>query len=109
MQNRKPEKPGDNAHVKAKSKQSPLTARVPARTLTGMEIHFPPDKEARLQQLAARTGRNPAQLVEEALDRMFDYDERFIAAVEEGRTSARRGNLLDHDEVVQRVEQMLRS
>lgn len=74
-----------------------------------MEIHFPPEKEARLQRVAARMGRNPSEVVEEALDRMFDYDERFLAAVEEGRASARRGDLLEHDAVVQRVEQMLRS
>jgi predicted transcriptional regulator len=77
--------------------QRPLTARAPARTLTGMEIHLSPDKEARLHRVAARPGRNAAQLVEEAVDRMFDYDERFIAAVEEGRASA------------WRVEQMFRS
>jgi predicted transcriptional regulator len=74
-----------------------------------MEIHLSPEKEARLQQVAARTGKNPAQMVEEAVDRMFDYDERFVASVEEGRAAARRGNLLEHDEVVQRVEQMFRS
>ena len=74
-----------------------------------MEIHFSPDKEARLNQLAARTGKNTAQVVEEAVDRMRDYDERFVAAVEEGRAAARRGDLLEHDEVVQRVEQMFRS
>ena len=85
-----------------------LTALVPTPTLAGMEIHFSPDKEARLQQVATRTGRDPAQLVEEAVDRMLDYDERFIAAVEEGRASARRGDLLEHEEVVQRVEQMFR-
>ncbi len=37
---------------------------------------------------------------------MLDYDERFLAAVEEGRASARRGGLLDHEEVVERIERM---
>jgi predicted transcriptional regulator len=74
-----------------------------------MEIHLSAEKEARIQQVAARTGRNPAQVVEEAVDRMFDYDDRFIVAVEQGRASAQRGDLLEHDEVVQRIEQMLRS
>jgi len=40
---------------------------------------------------------------------MLDYEQRFIAAVEEGRASARRGDLLDHDEVVERIERMFRS
>lgn len=35
--------------------------------------------------------------------------ERFLAAVEEGRASARRGDLLEHDEVVERIEQKFRS
>src|SRR5438309_1665803 len=66
-----------------------------------MELHLPPDKEARLQQFATRTGKDAAQVVEEALDRMLEYDARFIEAVEEGRASARRGDLLEHDEVVE--------
>jgi predicted transcriptional regulator len=73
-----------------------------------MEVHFSPEKEARLQQVATRVGKNTAQVVEEAVDRMLEYDERFIAAVEEGRASARRGDLLEHDEVVERIEQMFR-
>ena len=31
-----------------------------------MEVHFSADKEARLQQFATRTGKDPAQLIEEA-------------------------------------------
>jgi predicted transcriptional regulator len=73
----------------------------------GMEIHLSPDKEARLRQLATRTGRDAAQVVEEAVDNMLEYEQRFIAAVEEGRASARRGDLLEHDEVVERIERLL--
>jgi len=74
-----------------------------------VEVHFSPDKEARLQQFAARTGRNASQLIEDAVDRMLEYETRFIEAVETGRASARRGGLLDHDEVVERIEQILRT
>jgi len=73
-----------------------------------MEVHLTPEQEARLHQVATRTGRNPEQVVEDAVDRMLEYDERFIAAVEKGRASARNGDLLEHDEVVGRIEQMLR-
>ena len=72
----------------------------------GMEVHFSPEKEARLQQVATRIGKDPAQLIEEAVDRMLA---RFIEAVEEGRASARRGDLLEHDDVVEHIEQMFRS
>jgi len=74
-----------------------------------MEVHFTPEQEARIHQVATRTGRNPEQVVEDAVDRILEYDERFIAAVEKGRASARKGDLLEHDEVVDRIEQMSRS
>ena len=74
-----------------------------------MEIHLSPDKEARLRQFAARTGRDAAQVIEAAVDHMLEYEENFLAAVEKGRASARRGDLLEHDEVVERIEQMFRS
>jgi predicted transcriptional regulator len=74
-----------------------------------MEVHFSPDKEARIRDVATRTGKDPTQLVEEAVDRMLEYDARFIEAVNEGRSAARRGDLLEHDEVVERVEKLLRS
>jgi len=40
---------------------------------------------------------------------MLEYEARFIEAVEVGRESARRGDLLDHDEVVESIERILRS
>ena len=74
-----------------------------------MEVRFPPDKEARLQETAARVGKEPSQLIEEAVDRMLAYDARFVEAVEVGRAAARRGDLLDHEEVVESIEQTFRS
>jgi predicted transcriptional regulator len=74
-----------------------------------MEVHLSPDREARLQEFAARAGKEPSQLVEEAVDRMLEYDARFVEAVEVGRAAARRGDLLEHDEVVERIEQIFRS
>jgi predicted transcriptional regulator len=73
-----------------------------------MEVNFTPEQQSRLHEVAARTCKNPQQLVQEGIDRMLDYDERFLAAVEEGRKSARRGDLLEHDEVVERIERMFR-
>jgi predicted transcriptional regulator len=74
-----------------------------------MEVQLPPEKEAKLQNVATRTGRPAAQLVEEAVDRMLEYDARFIEAVEVGRAAARRGDLVEHDEVVSRIEGMFQS
>jgi predicted transcriptional regulator len=77
-----------------------------------MEVRLSPDKQARLQEIATRAGKSAEQIVEEAVDRMLEhreYDERFIEAVEEGRSSARRGESLEHDEVVERIDKLLRS
>jgi predicted transcriptional regulator len=74
-----------------------------------MEVHLSPDREARLRDVATRTGRDATQLVEEAVDRMLEYDARFVEAVEEGRAAARRGDLIEHEEVVERVQKLLRS
>jgi predicted transcriptional regulator len=71
-----------------------------------MEVPLPPDKEARLRQFANRAGKDVAQVVEEAVDQMLEYEVRFIAAVEEGRATARRGDLLEHDDVVERIEHL---
>jgi predicted DNA-binding protein len=46
-----------------------------------MEVHLSPDREARLRDVATRTGRDATQLVEEAVDRMLEYDARFVEAV----------------------------
>jgi predicted transcriptional regulator len=73
-----------------------------------MEVNLSPEKEARVRQFARRTGKDTAQVVEEAVDRMLEYDARFIEAVEEGRAAARRGDLPEHEEVVERIEQMFR-
>ncbi len=74
-----------------------------------MEVHLNPEQEIRLHQLATRTGKQPEQVLGDAVDRMLEYDEHLLAAVEEGRAAARRGELLEHDEVVSRIEQMFKA
>ena len=74
-----------------------------------MEVHLPQAQEAQLNELAQKTGRGTEELVQQAVARMLEYDTRFIEAVEEGRASARRGDLLEHDEVVGRIEKMFQS
>ena len=74
-----------------------------------MEVRLSADKEARLHQFAARAGKEPSQVVEEAVDRMLEYNARFIEAVEVGREAARRGDLVDHNDVVESIERIFRS
>src|ERR1035437_345948 len=72
-----------------------------------MDVHFSPDQEARLQDYAARNGKDAGQIVEEAVDRMLGKDAdqvveegvdrtlrhgiRFSDIVEYLRSAARRG------------------
>ena len=74
-----------------------------------MELHLNPEKEARLLQHATRAGIAAEQVVEEAVDRLLEYETRFTAAVEEGRASARRGALLEHDEVGDRIDRLFQA
>ena len=73
-----------------------------------MEVHLSPEQEAQLSQLAARTGRDTTQLVQEAVDRLLDYDTWFIKEVEKGQAQAARGELIEHDEVIARIDKRLR-
>jgi predicted transcriptional regulator len=59
-----------------------------------MEVHLPQTQETRLNELAAGTGRGTEGLLQKAVARMLEYDTRFMEAVEEGRASARRGDLI---------------
>ncbi len=74
-----------------------------------MEVHLPPDKEARLAQIAAHKGRNTDELVQAVLDSYLEYDARFIEAVNLGLAAADRGEFVEHEEVWANVEKILQS
>jgi predicted transcriptional regulator len=73
-----------------------------------MEIHLTPEKEALLRQVAARTGQDAAQVIQEAVDRLLDHDKWFAQEVEKGQLQAAKGDLIEHDEVVTRIEKRLK-
>jgi predicted transcriptional regulator len=47
--------------------------------------------------------------VKDAALRLVEEDEKFLAAVREGIAQADRGELIDHEEVVARIERRLQS
>jgi predicted DNA-binding protein len=49
-----------------------------------MEVHFPPELEAKLTTSAAQQGRNPDELVQEVVSRYFEEETRFVEAVKRG-------------------------
>ncbi|MBI3400888.1 MAG: hypothetical protein HY048_05655 [Acidobacteria bacterium] len=73
-----------------------------------MNVHVPPELEAKLNRLAAETGRNADQVALDLLANSVDHDDWFRREVEKGRLSAREGRLLDHDEVASRIDQRYR-
>jgi predicted transcriptional regulator len=73
-----------------------------------MEIHLTPEKEELLRQVAARTGQDAAQVVQEAVDRLLDHDTWFIREVEKGQMQAAKGDLIEHDDAVARIEKRLK-
>ena len=74
-----------------------------------MEIHFSPNTEAQLKGFAARKGKDAAHVVEETVSNMLQRQARFVEGVERGIASADRGDLVDHEELVSRIERLFRS
>ncbi len=73
-----------------------------------MEVHFTPDQEAQLLQMAQRSGMGSEQLVKDAVLNVVAEDAHFRAAVRRGVEQADRGELSEHSEVKARIERLLR-
>jgi predicted transcriptional regulator len=80
-----------------------------SRTLKAMEVHFTPEQEARLAQIAAKAGTDPMLLVKDAALRLLQEDAHFRASVREGIAQAGRGEFIEEEEMDARLDQMLRS
>ncbi|HEX3681058.1 MAG TPA: hypothetical protein VHU83_00855 [Bryobacteraceae bacterium] len=74
-----------------------------------MEVHLTPEKQARLQEIAAWSGLGTERLVQEAIDHFLKEDSEFRAAVREGLASLDRGEYLTEEEMDAFVEEMLRT
>jgi predicted transcriptional regulator len=78
------------------------------RTLKTIEVHFTPEQEAQLAQIATTTGIDAERLVKDAALRLLEEDARFRAAVRTGIAQAERSEFIDEEEMDARLEQMLR-
>jgi predicted transcriptional regulator len=74
-----------------------------------MEVHFPPDVETRLQQVASASGKDAEQLVMETVNRMLQNQARFIGEVQHGIEEADRGELIEHEDVLKRINRLFQS
>jgi predicted transcriptional regulator len=74
-----------------------------------MEVHFTPEQEAQLWQLANSIGKDAEQLVKDATLRLLLEEARFFDAVKLGEAELDRGEYVSHEEVGARLEQLFRS
>jgi predicted transcriptional regulator len=72
-------------------------------------VHFTPEQEAQLSQIATKAGTDAERLVKDAALRLLQEDAGFRAAVREGIAQADLGELIGEEEMDARLEQMLRS
>ncbi|MEO8724991.1 MAG: hypothetical protein ABI383_02605 [Acidobacteriaceae bacterium] len=97
-----------------RSSARPLPEKSVASTLIfsypkTMEVHFTPEQEDQLSQIAANAGTHAEWLVKNAALGLLKEDARFRAAVREGVAQADCGEFIEEAEMDARLEQMLRS
>ena len=73
------------------------------------EVHFTPEQEAQLSQIASHAGKDTERLVKDAALRLLERDARFRAAVREGTAQADREEFIEEEEMDARIERMLNS
>jgi len=72
-----------------------------------LEVHFTPEQEARLSQVASQAGTDVEHLVKDAALRLLEQDARFRAAVRKGIEQADRGELIEEEEMDARIGRLL--
>ena len=73
-----------------------------------MEVHFTPEQEAQLSQMAAKAGTHPERLVKDILVRYLDDEAQFLPAVEKGIAAAERGEFIEEEEMDDRIKRMFK-
>jgi predicted transcriptional regulator len=64
-----------------------------------MELHFPPETEAKLNELAQRTRRGTDELLREAVDHLVTYNDWFERKVKNSTAAVERGEVVPDEEV----------
>lgn len=72
-----------------------------------MEIRLSAELQDKLSRMASKQGREQESLVQEAVERLVDYDEWFERQVDAGIAQIDRGEIREHDEVVERMDQLI--
>lgn len=87
----------------------PLTKTGAGASLRRMEVQLSPEVEAEITRRAASTGKPPAQVVEEIIATALADEAQYMAEVRLGIEQADRGEFIEHEQVMGRIEQRFRS
>lgn len=74
-----------------------------------MEVHLPPDLQAKVDQAAAENNSGAEEYVKQLVEHYLEHDAWFRQQVKKGLDQLDRGEFLTHEEVGARIEQMFRS
>jgi hypothetical protein len=63
-----------------------------------MEVHFPPELEAKVAHSAAEQSRNPDELVQDVVSRYFEEEARSVGATKPGEDGSEQGEYLTREQ-----------
>jgi predicted transcriptional regulator len=72
-----------------------------------MEVHFTPEQEAQLAEIAAHSGSSAETLVHDAALHLLEYETYFAEAVHQGVVEADRGEFIEEEEMDARFQKLL--
>lgn len=73
-----------------------------------MEVHFTPEQQTQLAQIASKAGIIPERLATNIVAHYLNEESRFLAAVEKGIAAAARGEFIEEEEMDARLEAMFK-
>ena len=74
-----------------------------------MAVHLTPALEQELQELAAQSNITPDELAQHALEDFVAYRRDLNDAVKRGDEDIAAGRVLEHDEVIARINRLLQT
>lgn len=74
-----------------------------------MEVHLPPELQAKVDRAAAENNSGAEEYVKQLVEHYLEHDAWFRQQVKKGLDQLDRGEFLTHEEVGARIDQMFRS
>ena len=74
-----------------------------------MEVHLPPELQAKVDRAAAENNSGAEEYVKQLVEHYLEHDAWFRQQVKKGLDQLDRGEFLTHEEIGARIDQMFRS